>query len=243
MNIANPYTILFICITLLFSFVSSQPIEKRTSYNIPLIKLSLLRNKDNSDFKNIRVPINGKKEYAVITEGSDLHITLSRLGKKKIVYAEPSDSRFLLTSLEVKQLKRLLYSLIKTLKLFERDLQKQRWDKCLYLDCFFPKFLKSFYHFNCTALSSTQALPPELNIPDRLFDISLKSEKTDKRIQTWRKNKETAIKLRIALKELIYHINYWQEKELSELSTGEKIEYSTSFKEAYQLFVRLYFVI
>lgn len=234
--------ILSLLLIILFSFsVYSQIIGKRTPYNIPLIKLNVLIDKDKSGFKRIRIPITGKKEYAIITHFNDLHIKVTRQGEEKTVYAETPGSRFLLTAFEAQQLDRVIRAFIETLETFERDLQKQRWDKCLYLDCFFPRFLKAFYYLSCTAMSSYNALPGEANIPDDLFDISLSSEKSDERIGKWQEQRDTVIKLRIATRELVYHFKNWKKKQLSSYRRNPKIEYSENLKEAYCLFVKIYF--
>lgn len=224
-----------------FSVTFAQNVENRTSYKIPIIKLSIKKNEDPFGFKRIRIPINDNVEYAIIEGGTDFLIKAKRDGTEKTAYVEAEGSRFFLTNFEAQQFKRVVQSLIETLEIFERDLQKMRWDRCLYLDCFFPKFLQGFYHLNCTILSTYQVLPPEANIPDKLFDVSLASPKTDERINHWRKNRDATIKLRIATREFLYHLKTFMNTEMALLATNQRVEYTENLREAYRLFIKMYF--
>lgn len=224
-----------------FLYAEQKPVAKRTSFDIPLIKISVLLENDSSEFRDVKIPLDGKKEYVIISEQSDTHIKITRKGEQKTIYAEAPGSRLAFTSFEAQHFISVVSSLLQTLELFEMDLEKQRWDRCLYLDSFFPKFLKAFYYLNSTALSSHNVLPPQANIADSLFDISLASEKTDQRIQRWIKNKESVIKLRISTRELIFHLRDWIQQELSNPELYSRVEYTNNLEEAYLLFIRLYF--
>ncbi len=226
---------------LCFTAPYAQNVEKRTSYKIPLIKLSVMQNKEPFEFKRIKITIRGNEKYAIIEEKNDFLIEVKRNGTEKTVYVEAPGARFFLTKFEAQQFKRVIQSLIETLEIFEQDLQNGRWDRCLYLDCFFPKFLQSFYHLNCTILSTYEVLPPETNIPDELFDVSLASPKTDERVKRWRQNRYATVKLRIATREFLYHLKNFIKTEMAVLATNQKIEYASKFKEAYRLFVKMYF--
>lgn len=234
--------IIYYLFIILFSIiVYSQKLGKRTPFNIPLIKLRVRDDKEKPAFKKVYVVIRGKKEYAIITRLNDFYVEISRQGRKKTVYAEAPASAFALTDFEAQQVNGVIRSLISTLEIFERDIQKQRWDKCLYLDSFFPRFLKGFYYLSCAAFNSCTALPGEAKISDSMFDISLNSIKSDKRINRWQERKDYIIKLRIATRELIYQLKTWQKKKLGKSKRTLYIEYSENLKETYCLFVKMYF--
>ena len=221
--------------------IYSQQIGKRTSFNIPLVKLSVSENSQTPDFKKIRITINGSEDHAIITRLSDFFINNTRQGIEKTTYAERLHSMYTLTDFEVRQINITIKSLISTLTIFERDLQKERWDKCLYLDSYFPRFMKGFYFLSCAAFNDQDALPEGAQVFDSMFDVSLKSKKSDERINKWRNEKDKIIKLRIAARELIFQLKKWQKDELKKSKRKTDIMYSKNLKEAYSLFVRMYF--
>lgn len=235
------YTLLIFIIIPILSNIYSQKINNRTPFNIPLIKLRSLAEKEELQFKKVRVAIDGNKEYAIITKLNDLHIKITRKGREKTTYTEPPALAYTLSDFEKKHLSNVVQSLISTLILFESDLYNQQWGKCLYLDSFFPRFMNGFYHLNCAAINSMDALPRQAVVPDNWYDVSLRSEKSDKRIAEWLRNKDYTIKLRIAARELIYQLKNWQKKELRKYKENPNVEFSQNLKETYYLFVKLYF--
>lgn len=236
----NTYLVFFLLVSYLFVAVYPQKLRKRTSFKIPLVKLRVVTPKNDPESKNVQVAIDGNEEYAIISRQNDIHIKLTRQGKEKITYAE-SQAAYALSDWEAKQFKRIIQSLIATLELFENDLGKRQWGRCLYLDSFFPRFMKGFYYFNVAAFNSSTALPKETNISDALFDISLNSSKSDKRIGRWLEKKDYIVKLRIITKELVYQLKTWQKKELNNYKKKIHVEFSDNLKETYSLFVRMYF--
>lgn len=241
MHKQNTYLILVLLVSLLFIAVHPQKLRKRISFKIPLIKLRVVSSKNEPGIKNVQVAINGNEEYAIISRLNDIHIKLTRQGKEKVTYAESSANAFALSKWEAEQFKRILQSLVATLELFENDLGKQQWGKCLFLDSFFPRFMKGFYYFNTAVFNSGAALPAETNVSDALFDISLNSSKSDKRIGRWLEKKDYVVKLRIITKELIFQLKTWQKKDLNNYKKKTHVEFSDNLKETYSLFVRMYF--
>jgi hypothetical protein len=147
----------------------------------------------------------------------------------------------MISDFEADVLNRVCKTMIPTLETFERDLQHERWDKLLYLDSFFPRFLKGFYYLYCAARNSPYALPKSVCIPDSLYDISLTSPKSDERIRMWQTQNNQIIKLRIVSKELVYQIKEWQKQELDNQRRNPEVSSGKKFEEAFTLFVKLYF--
>lgn len=235
------YLLFILFIIPFLSNIYSQKITKRTSFNIPLIKLKSSAVKKELQFKKVRVAIDGDKEYAIITKLHDFHIKNTRRGREQTTYAEAPSTAFALTDFEKRHFERVIQSLISTLILFERDLMSNQLDKCLYLDSFFPRFMKGFYYLNCAATNSMNALPRQASIPDDWYEVSLRSEKSEKRIGTWLSKKDYTIKLRIATRELIYQLKSWQKKELRHYKKNPQVEFNQNLKDTYCLFVKLYF--
>ena len=223
-------------------FLQAEELGERSPYDIPLVRLKIGDDENGGDqFREIRITLKEGKEYAKITRYSDLHLKVVRNGREKTVHSEPPDLAFMLSDFEAEALHLTTRSLIETLEDFERDLKRGRWDRCLYLDSFLPRFLRAYYFLVCAARNSTHALPEIARIPERAFDVSLSSPKSDKRINGWRRSPSNVIKLRIITKELIHQLKEWQKKELDNSRRNPEISYSSNVEEAYGLFIKIYF--
>lgn len=213
----------------------------RSPFNIPLIKLKLGDDENSEQLKEVRVEIDGNQEYALIRTLNDIHMKHTRKGAEKTVYSESPERAYVITDFEARHLSRTVKSFIQTLDILERDLKRGNWDRCRYLDAYLPKFLVSFYYLSCAARNSPHAFPPIGRIPDSKYDVSLSSPKSDKRIDTWREQKDHIIKLRIITKELAHQLKRWQKKELNNRKRNAEVAYSGKAEEAYALFIRVYF--
>jgi hypothetical protein len=187
-------------------------LAKRSPFDIPLVKLKLSIDQSSKQIQHVQVDIDGQTEYAIISRGQDFQIKNLRMGTERTVYAESPDRSFMLSDFEAKQINRVVKSLIETLEIFERDLKRNRWDRCLYLDSYFPRFLKGYYYLICMARNSPYALPRIARVPDSAYDVSESSPKSDARIKMWQTEKDYLIKLRIISKELVYQLQIWQDR-------------------------------
>lgn len=235
------YNLLFL-ITLIYNAVAQPQLGKRTPFNIPLLALTIKSDKTSTTIKQVSITINGSKEFAVITRLNDHHIKHKRMETKKLVYAESEAYSHNLTKFEATELQRVIRSFIETLEIFERDLSQKRWDRCLYLDAYFPRFLRGFYHLSNAAFDTDDALPAVGNISESLYDVSQRSIKSDYRVFKWQKKKDHIIKLRIATKELIYQLMEWEKKKLSTFTKKSDVfSYNEKLRNAFSLFVKVYF--
>jgi hypothetical protein len=181
-------------------------------------------------------------EYVFIGPLSDYEIKNTRDGIQKKIHPEIADKAFIISDFEAKILNKTCKLFVNTLEIFEKDLQRQRWDRCLYLDSYFPRFLKGFYYLYCAARNSPYALPKSACPSDSLYDISLNSPKSDARIiGTWRQKPDHILKLRIITHELIYQIKEWQNKELDNPNRNVEVPGGKKFEEAFTAFVKVYF--
>ena len=128
-----------------------------------------------------------------------------------------------------------------TLVIYEKDLKYGRWGRLLYLDGYFTVYFRNFFYLYCGAHNSMSALPKVTRIADSLYDESFTSPKSDLRVSTWRANPEQIIKLRIATKELVFQMKEWRMRVLTVSEMDPRQDRSRKFREAYELFIRLYF--
>jgi hypothetical protein len=219
---------------------------KRTAFSIPLARLSVSFDERTHVFEKVKVSLGGSDDNSsdecwIIAPITDYEIKVTHEGRQKFVHTEAPDKAYIISDFEAEILNKVSKSFISTLEIFEKDLQKNRFDRCLYLDAYFPRFLKGFYYLYCAARNSPYALPRSACIPDSLFDISLTSTKSDERIKTWQGLPDHIIKLRIITKELIYQIKEWQKKEIENPSRNVEVPAGKVFEEAFTLFVKIYF--
>ncbi len=212
---------------------------KRSSFSVPLAKLSVSFNELDERFEKVRITQLNSDEISEIGRYEDSHITVTRYGKQTKVFKESPSNAHLITDFEAEKLSEVAKTLVSTLKILERDVQRKRWDRLLYLDAYLPRFLRGYYYLYSGALNSMRALPRSCRIPEAAYEVSLQSEKSEQRVNAWRNNPEQALRLRIASKELIYQIKKWQKDELrrpmrSGMRKGE------NFENAFNLFVRVY---
>jgi len=236
--------ILLIAVLAAASLTNAQAQGKRTSYAIPLAKLSVTYNDLTHQFEKVRVSFDNSEDesyYVLIGPIDDDEIKITKDGRQKNVHREPPDKAYMISDFEADILNKVCKTFVPTLETFEKDLQHERWDRLLYLDSFFPRFLKGFYYLYCAARNSPYALPRSICIPDSFYDISLTSPKSDERIKMWQTQPDQLVKLRMISKELIYQIREWQKKELDNPGRNKEISYGKKFEEAFTLFVKIYF--
>lgn len=220
------------------SFSGAQTPIPRQPFTIPLAKLSVAFNESTGDFEKVKISYEGSDDQVIISSFDDQYLKCTRHGINKIQYREPPDRAIFITEFESREIQKVINTLQETLEIFETDLRNEKWEKCVYLDAFLPKFLRGFYFLSCAAQNSTDVLPYEARVPESLFDVSLNSTKSDQRIEYWRTAHDYNVKLRIATKELIYQIKQRQKNKLQE--NAEEL-FDQKFSEAYTLFVLVYF--
>ncbi len=216
---------------------------KRSQFNIPLANLSISYSEDTHIFEKVKVSYDNDdgNYFCLIAPGIDYEVKITKDGRQKTVHAETPDKSYMMSDFEAAVINKVCKGFISTLETFEHDLQRSKWERLLYLDAYFPRFLKGFYFLYCAARNSPYALPKGICIPDSIYDVSLTSPKSDYRINQWRTEPDHIIKLRIISKELIFQIKEWQDKELDNPKRNSEISYGKKFEEAFTLFMKIYF--
>jgi len=209
----------------------------RQPYDIPLAKISLSINENSGEAAKVKISYDGSDDQVVISNYDDMYIKNARNGTEKTVFREAPERSMQVSEFESKHLKKVTKTLVDALEILEHDLRDHNWDKCLYLDGFLPRFLKGYYYFFSAVQNSTDALPAEALVSDSLFEVSLTSIISDKRIDTWRTTPDYDIKLRIASKEFAFQLKKWLKKD----SKNENLTLSNQLKDAYVLFIKVYF--
>jgi len=217
---------------------SAPRLSERMPYSIPLVKLTIMENNTA-----VKISRPGSEDFAVIANLDDQSVKNGRYQTEKIKYTEVPDKAYYLTEFEARQLLLTTKSFIETLDEFEKNLQNGRWGQCLYLDAFLPKFIRGFYLLLGASRNSTESYLKKVKLFETAFDVSLNSPLSDERVETWRRNAEGVIKLRIVTKELVYQLKMWEKRELSNPNRNPEISMNMKCEEALDLFVCIYFFI
>ena len=215
-------------------------VEQRKPYTIPLAIIAFYPAQDTEPEKAC-IWFDKASESWEITGKVIRHLRDKDMQTDEEIYRKPAGQEFLLSTVEVQLIDRVLKTFIKTLDGFEQDLKNKQWDKCLFLDSYLAQFCCGFYHMITLARLSSRALPPVTCPADSLYDRFAESPKSDQRIEQWRKTTSHVLLLRIAAKELVYQIKQWQKKELENPKRDPWNDQSGNFVNAYEMFIRVYF--
>lgn len=212
--------------------------EKRKPFPVPLAIVVPFFDSQTGRLDEVFVTYGNQNEGWTISKLQDRYIKDTRRKSREHIHREYPHMANFLTDFEVEVLNKVCDTFIRTLAVLERDLERKRWDKCLYLDGHMTLFLKGFYYLFTAARRSKGALPASTRLPKSLPNDTLKA---DMRIQTWRSNPDQVIKLRISIKELVFQIQQWQKKELDNPKRDLWDDHSLKFAQSYELFIKLYF--
>lgn len=224
-----------------FSFGASSELAPRESYITGLPKIAVAINDTTRKCNRVRVSFDRSDDYVLISEFDDIYVKLTRNGLEKTVFRESMEKSYQLTSFEIMQIDKVCSDFIKSLEEFEKNLQNERWGRCLFLDAYLPNFLNGFYYLMLVARNNSEDVPIEAKIDESVFDVSLNSVKSDARVRTWCSTVEYIVSLRIAAKELIYQTRVWQKKELANQKRDPELPQDSDFFKALIFFERIYF--
>ena len=212
-------------------------VAPRTQFKIPLAKIAVTFNNSTNKYDQVRINFDDAEAY-IIAPGDDM---LSKKGGESTTYRELQQNSYQLSDFEAKTISRVCRTLISALEEYETILKNEAWGKALYLDSYFPRFLRGFHVMMCAAKESPEALPRAALVSEDEYDNSENSPKSDARIKMWRTEQDRIMKLRIASKELASQIKLWQKNELNDPKRDPEISASGNFERTFTAFVKNYF--
>ena len=210
----------------------------RTPFKVPLARINIAYDKERKKYNQVKIFLDDTESHSIIAPGDDSQV--KRTGEAT-VYRETPQTAYLLSDFEARTINQVCRTLLLTLEEYENILKDNNWGKALYLDSFFPRFMRGFHVMICAAKDSPEALPRGGLVRDEDYDVSLNSPKSDARIKMWQTDKDRMMKLRISTQELIIQTKKWQKDELSNLKRNPELSYSDDFDRAFTSFVRNYF--
>jgi len=235
------FSVIGTCAVFCFSTDKLQQPAPRESYDVNLPKIVIGMDESSGMCSRVRIIFDKSDDYYVIADNDDMFVNMTKNGTEKKVYRESSTKSYQMSNFEAEQISKVCGQFTEALRSFEKNLQSEKWGRCLYFDAYFPNFLNGFYYMVLLARCSYEDIPREAKIADSLYDISMNSIKSDLRIRKWRMSKEHVVSLRIAAKELAFEINEWQKKELNNSKRDPNIANDTGFFKALIFFEQIYF--
>lgn len=219
-------------------------LDNREEFTTPILRLTIKNDRENIGSKVVYIYADDYEQYSIIGFVNDIKVTNKKGAVYKTLYTESYSTSYTLSKFERENLKNVISSLEKTLKVLDKNLENENFDRCRYLDGFFPKFLKGFYKLSSLTFASSTALPSITDIDESLYDVSLSSLKTDNRVANWQADKEYIVKLRISITELLFQIKKWEKNLVIDTQIkNAAIGYSEEFKLSYELFIKMYFIL
>jgi len=238
---------LLLCIVLFAVTIASPSqaadvqLKKRTPCPIPLAKLSLAFEENSTVLKRVRVIYEGSTDQIVITPFNDEFVKHTRMGRETTVHREPWQTAWIISEFEGEHLFEVTETLIEMLEILERELKRNRFDKCLYIDSYLPRFLRGYYYLCDAVTNHNEPLPHVTRVPESAYDVSLQSPKSDKRVGLWQEKSQHVMKLRITTKELAYQLEEWVKTEKRRKNNQDILFFNNNLRKAYSLFIRIYF--
>ena len=213
-------------------------VAPREPFKVPLAKINISFDNARKKYNQVKIYFDESGNYTVIAPGDDMMV---KKNGEATVYKELPQVTYLLSDFEAKTINQVCRTLVATLEEYEVILKNKNWARALYLDAYFPRFLRSIHTLMCAAKDSPEALPQSALVRDEDYDVSLNSPKSDARIKMWQTDKDRIMKLRISTQELIVQTKKWQDSELTNAKRNPELSYSGEFDRAFTSFVRNYF--
>ncbi len=213
-------------------------VAPREPFKVPLAKINIAFDNTRKKYNQVKVYFGEDDGYTIIAPGDDM---LVKKNGETITYRELPQVTYLLSDFEAKTINQVCRTLVATLEEYETIIKDKNWGRALYLDAYFPRFLRSLHTLICAAKDSQEALPQAALVRDEDYDVSQNSPKSDARIKMWQTDKDRIMKLRISTQELIIQTKKWQSSELNNPKRNPELSYSGEFDRAFTSFVRNYF--
>jgi hypothetical protein len=231
---------LYVNLLLILTIVAQEQVEKPKSFHVPLAIITTTFD-GQKNLVEAFVTYEGLHEGWALSFTDDRYVKDTRSERVDHTFREIPTQTPYLSPFEAKIVDGVCESFVKTLKIFEKDLQNKRWGRALYIDLQFPHFFTGFFYLLGAARASYSVVPAISCIADSLIDSNFQSFKSQKRVNYWAAHEEHVIKLRIAAKELQYQIELWRKNELSNTERDAWKDFSGPSMKYYELFLKIYF--
>lgn len=235
------YLAINLVLFLLFTHTAADEISqyKEKSFSVPIALLTPVF--EGPNLSEVFITYEGLNEGWGISEGDDRYVKDTRRERVDHIYRELRTQVAYFSPFEAEIINKVCISFQKSLEIFEDDLKGNKWSRVLYHDRYLPGFFKGFYYLISAARVSYTIVPKSSCVPDTLLDLNFESQKSRKRVSGWMSDNEHKVKLRIAVKELVYELEQWRKRDLDNPDRDAWIDSSKKLMDAYNFFLQLYF--
>ena len=215
-------------------------LQPREPVSINLPQIAVKTDDETGEFSGVSVIFPGSGDQAIIGMGDDLEVKNTSHGLEKTLFRKLPGRESQFSKFEVKIITRVNKRFCEAIDTFEYILRERSWNRCRYLDAYFPHFISGWYYLICSAKNSIHALPHVCRPPEKEFDVSLSSPKTDARIAAWSESADTAAALREAGKVLKVQLTTFQ-KNLNAIQDLDDPSVPKELTDALANFIKAYF--
>ena len=215
-------------------------LQPRESFSINLPQIAVEADEETGEFSGVSVVFPESGDQAIIGMGNDFEIKHASHGLEKTLFQKLPGREGQFSKFEVKIITRVNKRFCEAIDTLEHLLRAKSWNRCRYLDAYFPHFLSGWYYLICSARNSLCAMPYACRPPEKEFDVSLSSLKTDARISVWRESADTAAALREAGEVLCVQLRNFQ-KSLTTIKDLDDPAVPKELTDALANFIKAYF--
>ena len=215
-------------------------LQPREQFFLDLPKISVTQDEETGEFTGVSTTFPESSDRVIIGMGDDEAIRETSHGLEKTIYRESPEKAGYLSKFEGKSIMAVNKKFMKALEVLDKLLQNNNWNRCRYLDAYFPHFLNGYYYLIDASCNSLAALPRSCRVSHEEYDVSLSSLKTDLRVQGWISAPGVAADLRSAGIALGRQLKTFQ-KVIDKTRDHEELLIPEEFKTAYAVFIRCYF--
>lgn len=215
-------------------------LQPRDSFSINLPQIVVKTDDETGEFSGVSVIFPESGDQAIIGMEADFEIKNTSHGLEKTLFRKLPGHEGRFSRFEAKVIARINKRFCEALDTLEGLLRERNWNRCRYLDAYFPHFLSGWYYLICSAQNSPYALPRSSRPPDKEFDVSLSSPKTDARIAVWSESADTAAALREAGRALCTQLKTFQ-KSLDAIKDREDPTVPKELTDTMAKFIGAYF--
>jgi hypothetical protein len=212
----------------------------RDSFALDLPQLTIQHDNETGEFSGVSVAFPESADRAIIGLGEDYAIKTTAHGLEKTLYRKLPGREDRFSAFDANIIGRVDTRFCAALDSLDNLLKEKDWNRCRYFDSYFPHFLSGWYYMLSSARNSLYALPRACRAPEKEFDVSLSSPKTDARVAAWASLPDSAGPLRKACRALHNQLSVFQ-KSLETIKDREDTPVPAGLTDALSQFIGIYF--
>jgi len=212
----------------------------RDSFALSLPQLTLHNDNETGEFSGVGVVFPDSPDRAIIGLGENYSIKTTAHGLERTLYRKLPGREDRFSAFDAAIIGQVDTRFCAALDTLDNLLGERNWSRCRYFDSYFPHFLSGWYYLLSAARNSLHELPRACRAPEKEFDVSLSSPKTDSRVAAWGFLPDSAASLRAACRALCGQLTAFQGS-LATIKNREDTPVPAGLTDALSHFIGVYF--